>query len=110
MMKLAGATFPEPEEGALRVVVGDVGEYINSEIGFEIVFVKGLLVQKYKGDDDGYSFAWTTVCPLVDAYYFLNSCPIPSENASRRLTDMRENGEETTLEIEIAALNKAYGK
>jgi len=90
----AGACFMEPEDGALRLVVGTVGHALDDALNRQ-----GHLVQEY---EEG---AWRTVCPLTDAHFMLDVCPWRWQVASEHLRDLIESEMPVTLAVERAALN-----
>jgi hypothetical protein len=84
----------EPEDGARRLVVGEVLHALDDHPSR-----RGLLVQEY---EDG---RWSVVCPLTDANFMLDAlAPTKWISASYYLRDLIERGEPVTLAIERAAL------
>jgi hypothetical protein len=92
---IAGACFNEPNEGALRVVRGEVTSCMDPDDARP-----GLLVQEY---DEG---RWQIVCPLTDAYFMVPMCPVRWKRASVALRDMIERGDSVTLADELKALKQ----
>jgi hypothetical protein len=95
----AGESLIEgPALGSLRLVRGEVQSCMDPDD-----VRPGLLVQEYEENSNGRA-AWTTVCPLTDAEFMVNLCPVRWMHASLKLRDMMERGESVTLADEMAAL------
>jgi hypothetical protein len=98
-MMTAGACLMEPNDGALRLVVGTVLPALDDQPNR-----RGLLVEEY---EDGH---WSVVCPVTDAHFMLDThAPAAWINASYALRELLERGSPVTLEIERAAIAKATG-
>ena len=106
MPALAAARFFTPEQseptlGSLRIVRGKVISCMNPDD-----VRPGLLVQEYYEDSNDRA-AWRTVCPLTDAEFMVDACPVRWMRASLTLRDMMERGESVSIEDELTALRKA---
>jgi hypothetical protein len=106
MTALAAARLFNPEQsepaiGSLRIVRGQVISCMNPDD-----VRSGLLVQEYAEDSNDRA-AWRTVCPLTDAEFMVDACPMRWMRASLKLRDMMERGERVSLEDELTALRDA---
>jgi hypothetical protein len=106
MPALAAARFFTPEQsepgiGSLRIVRDEV---INCMDPDDVR--PGLLVQEYY-EDSNERAAWRTICPLTDAEFMVDACPVRWMRASMKLRDMMERGERVSLEDELQALREA---
>ena len=90
--------------GSLRIVRGEV---INCMDPDDVR--PGLLVQEY-AEDNNELVAWRTVCPLTDAEFMVDACPVRWMLASLKLRDMMERGESVSLEDELNALRDAAAR
>jgi hypothetical protein len=104
---IAGEVFMQPEEGALRLVVGKVYAALDDTSR------PGIVVQEYAPmiDKDGFELVschWVDVCPLTDAHLSLHHWnePVCWREASRDLRVLIEAGQPVTLDTEWAALLK----
>lgn len=99
---IAGECFMEPEVGSLRLVRGKVLGALDDA---DAPGRTGILVEEYvELDFDGWRRGWQTVCPLTDAHFMVDGCPVKWDRASCILRDRLEAGESLTLADEIAAL------
>lgn len=87
-----------PALGSLRLVLDVVVSCMDPDD-----MRPGLLVQEYEEDSDGRA-SWQTVCPLTDAEFMVPGAPWHWVQASYKLRDMMERGEDVTLADERAAL------
>lgn len=106
MPALAAALFFTPEQseptiGSLRIVRGEVISCMDPED-----VRPGLLVQEYEEDSTDRA-AWRTVCPLTDAEFMVDACPVRWRRASLKLRDMMERGKRVSIEDELSALREA---
>jgi hypothetical protein len=69
----------------------------------------GLLVQEY-AEDNNELVAWRTLCPLTDAEFMVDACPVHWMRASLNLRDMMERGERVSLEDELTALRDSAAR
>ena len=97
----AGESLIEgPALGSLRLVRGEVVSCMDPDD-----VRPGLLVQEYDEDSNDRA-AWRTVCPLTDAEFIVDACPVRWMRASLKLRDMMERGERVTLADELQALQQ----
>jgi hypothetical protein len=97
-------TQSEPAIGALRIVRGEVIHCMDPDDARP-----GLLVQEYEADSNE-RVAWRTLCPLTDAEFIVNACPVRWMRASMKLRDMMERGERVSLEDELTALRDSAAR
>ena len=101
MTAIATAQSDPPDIGSLRIVRGEV---INCMDPDDVR--PGLLVQEYEADSNDL-VAWRTVCPLTDAEFMVDACPVRWRRASLTLRDMMERGERVSIDDELTALRGA---
>lgn len=100
---IAGSALLEqdPGLGALRVVRGEVISCMDPDDRRQ-----GLLVEEFDEIDDHHA-AWRTVCPLTDAHFMVDDCPVQWSRASYALRERMERGEDVTLAVELDELKRA---
>ena len=87
------------ELGTLRLVRREIVDCIDPD-----KVRVGLMVQEYEEVDEYGRAKWRTVCPLTDAHFMVDACPVKWYRASVKLRDMMERGEDVTLADEQATL------
>lgn len=101
-LPVAGSIFYLTEDDAVRVIVGDIGVFVNGKETTR----PGFLVQEYIELDYGFDASWQTVCPVSDAYFSFSSCLTGLRATSRYLWELIESGKEITIDIEREVLAK----